>query len=78
MNDQQAHHAEIRDLAVLGHPQSERDAVRCLRARLQEPNRGTGGNDLFGIAQHGTSDPGPAEEWDDIEPELFGNREITG
>ncbi|MCY1410791.1 hypothetical protein D3C76_754370 [compost metagenome] len=51
VGEQQAHFAEVRQLALLGHAQAEAFTTTQGRGGLQQIGSGAGRNALFGIAQ---------------------------
>ena len=78
MDDEKADHADVGNLAVLGHPKPERLARRCFRAVFQQSDNGPRWDHLFGIVEHRAGDPRLPQQRDGFEPKLLRNREVTG
>ncbi|MDT4884204.1 hypothetical protein FQZ97_1203220 [compost metagenome] len=68
--DEQAHHAEVRELTRLGHAQPEVQAVAGLRRALQHGHGGLGGNAQLGVVDQRVRQAHAAQQRVRIEPTL--------
>jgi hypothetical protein len=77
VGDQEAHRAEVRELARLGHAQAEGRAVGGLRGELEQLHHAVGGEAQVRVAERAAIDPDPAQHGRGVEADLGGDRGVV-